>query len=96
LWHDFHHYVSDSSAVHGLPAGGGTQARATNTTKNTTAQDETMSTDGIIGERALYQGLDICVFNQRQGTYRIQVLDGADGFSSTCAGYTPEGIRERA
>ena len=55
-----------------------------------------MSTDGIIGERALYQGLDICVFNQRQGYLPHQVLDGADGYSSTCAGYTPEGIRERA
>jgi hypothetical protein len=54
-----------------------------------------MSTDGIIGEHPFYQ-LDIYVFNERQGTYRIQVLDGADGFSSTSAGYTPEGIRERA
>jgi hypothetical protein len=55
-----------------------------------------MSTDDIIGEQAFYQGLDIYVFDERQGTYRVQVLDGADGFSSTCAGYTPEGIRERA
>ena len=55
-----------------------------------------MSTDGIIGKHAFYEGLDIYVFNERQGSYRVQVLDGADGFSSTCAGYTPEGIRERA
>jgi hypothetical protein len=51
-----------------------------------------MSTDGIIGKHAFYQGLDIYVFNERQCSYRVQVLDGADGFSSTCAGYTPEGI----
>ena len=55
-----------------------------------------MSTDRIIGEHAFYQGLDIYVFNERHGTYRIQVRGGADGFSATCAGYTPEGIRERA
>jgi hypothetical protein len=36
-----------------------------------------MSTNGIIGKHAFYQGLDIYVFNERQGTYRVQVLDGS-------------------
>ena len=48
-----------------------------------------------VGERASYQGLEILVFKER-GAYRVQIVDGPDGLSSTCAGYTADGIRERA
>jgi hypothetical protein len=50
--------------------------------------------DGI-GERASYHGLEIFVFKER-GAYRVQIVDGPEGFSSTCAGSNAEGIRERA
>ena len=46
-------------------------------------------------ERASYHGLDIFVFKER-GAYRVLLADGPDGVSSTCAGYTADGIRERA
>ena len=51
--------------------------------------------EGVIGERASYHGLDILVFKER-GAYLVLVVDGPDGFSSTCAGYSADGIRERA
>ena len=48
-----------------------------------------------LGERAFYHGLEILVFKER-GAYRVQIKDGSDGLSSTCAGYSPDGIREHA
>jgi hypothetical protein len=51
--------------------------------------------DTAIGERSSYHGLDIFVFKER-GAYRVLLADGADGVSSTCAGYSADGIRERA
>jgi hypothetical protein len=48
-----------------------------------------------IGERTSYHGLEILVFKER-GAYRVVLADGPDAISSTCAGYSADGIRERA
>ena len=55
-----------------------------------------MSTDDSLGEHATYEGLVVAILDEGEGTYRIQIVDGANEFSSTCAGYTQAGIRERA
>ena len=53
------------------------------------------SFNDVIGERALYHGLEILVFKERSA-YRVHIIDGPDGCSSTCAGYSDDGIRQRA
>jgi hypothetical protein len=55
-----------------------------------------MGADGILGEQATYDDLIVAILDEGQGTYRIQIVDGRGQFSSTCAGYTQTGIRERA
>ena len=55
-----------------------------------------MGADGILGEQATYDDLVVAILDEGQGTYRIQIVDGPEQFSSTCAGYTQSGIRERA
>jgi hypothetical protein len=55
-----------------------------------------MSINGIIGEQVSYEGLAVGILNEAAGSYRIVVIDGASEFSSSCAGYTAAGIRERA
>jgi len=55
-----------------------------------------MSTSGTLGEQASYAGLVVAILDEGQGAYRIQIMDGNGGLSSTCAGYTHVGIRERA
>ena len=55
-----------------------------------------MSTPGTLGEQVAYEDLVVAILDEGQGTYRIQIMDGEGGLSSTCAGYTPAGIRERA
>jgi hypothetical protein len=49
-----------------------------------------------LGEQATYEDLVVAILDEGQGAYRIQIIDGAGGFSSTCAGYTAARIRERA
>jgi hypothetical protein len=55
-----------------------------------------MNTHGILGEQTTYEGLVVAILDEGQSTYRIQIVDGLEQFSSTCAGYTQAGIRERA
>ena len=53
-------------------------------------------TSETLGYQATYEGLVVAILDEGQGAYRIQIIDGQDGLSSTCAGYTTGGIRERA
>jgi hypothetical protein len=55
-----------------------------------------MSIRGIIGEQGDYDGLTVAILNEAEGAYRIQIIDGAGGMSSTCAGYMHAAIRARA
>ena len=55
-----------------------------------------MSSDNTLGEQATYEGLVVAILHEGEGTFRIQIVDGRNEFSSTCAGYTQAGIRERA
>jgi hypothetical protein len=55
-----------------------------------------LNTPDSIGEQATYDGLVVAILDEGQDTYRIQIVDGSNGFSSTCAGYTQAGIRNRA
>ena len=64
--------------------------------KETAVAREMTGTGGITGERTSYHGLDVYVLNERYGVYRIQVLDGAEDFSSMCLGYTRDAVRRRA
>lgn len=55
-----------------------------------------VSAPEILGEQTTHEGLVIAILDEGQGAYRIQILDGAAESSSTCAGYTQAGIRDRA
>ena len=55
-----------------------------------------MNAPDILGEQTTYGGLTVYILDEGGGAYRVQIIDGADGLSSTCAGYTAVGIRERA
>jgi hypothetical protein len=55
-----------------------------------------MSINGIIGEQVSYEGLAVGILNEAEGSYRIVIIGRASEFSSSCAGYTAAGIRERA
>ena len=55
-----------------------------------------MSAAYHLGEQATYEDLVVAILDAGPGTYRIQIIDGQGGFSSTCARYTTLGIRERA
>ena len=55
-----------------------------------------MSGDYTLGEQATYEGLVVAILHEGKDTFRIQIVDGRNELSSTCAGYTQEGIRGRA
>jgi hypothetical protein len=53
------------------------------------------SSGGILGEQTAYDGLTVSILDEGGGAYRVQIIDGAGGLASMCAGYTAVGIRER-
>ena len=59
-------------------------------------EDTVSGGPGVLGEQTTYEDLVVAILDEGRGTYRIQIVDGPGGLSSTCAGYTPAGIRERA
>ena len=41
-----------------------------------------MSASNTLGYQATYEGLVLAILDEGQDTYRIQIIDGADGFCS--------------
>jgi hypothetical protein len=78
------------------PFDGSKAGRALISRQERISAQETMSTSGILGEQTTYEGIVVAILDEGNGAYRIQIVDGRDEFSSTCAGYTQAGIRERA